>query len=93
MASSAGGGRGRESDPIDDWPRSWRDVRYVPKAELSIRSKERPYSITSVAATRSDEGIVRPIEIAVLRLMTSSNLTGAWTGSSLGFAPRRMRSA
>ena len=29
---------------------------------------------------------------AVLRLITNSNLTGAWTGSSLGFSPLRMRS-
>ena len=38
-------------------------------------------------------GTSRPSALAVLRLITSSNLTGAWTGSSLGFAPLRMRSA
>jgi hypothetical protein len=36
---------------------------------------------------------VRPSALAVVKLITSSNLTGAWTGSSLGFAPLRIRSA
>jgi hypothetical protein len=36
--------------------------------------------------------MVRPRALAALRLTTNSNLTGAWTGSSLGFAPLRMRS-
>ena len=36
--------------------------------------------------------IVLPSAFAVFRLITSSNLTGAWTGSSPGLAPFRMRS-
>jgi hypothetical protein len=50
------------------------------------------HSITWSARCRSEGGIVRPRALAVLRLMTSSNLVGNCTGSSPGFAPRRMRS-
>src|SRR5262249_5233549 len=50
------------------------------------------YSITSSARTSSDGGTVRPSAFAVLRLITSSNLTGAWTGRSLGFSPFSIRS-
>jgi hypothetical protein len=51
------------------------------------------HSITSSARPSSDGGTSSPSALAVLRLTTSSNLTGAWTGSSLGFEPLRMRSA
>jgi hypothetical protein len=50
------------------------------------------YSITSSARASSEGGTVRPSAFAVLRLITSSNLVGACTGSSPGLAPRRMRS-
>ena len=43
-----------------------------------------PHSITSSAVASNDDGMVRPSALAVLRLITSSNLTGPWTGSSLG---------
>src|SRR5215472_13136080 len=52
----------------------------------------RTHSITSSARARSEGGTVRPSAFAVLRLMTSSNFVGAWTGSSPGLAPRKMRS-
>ena len=52
-----------------------------------------PHSITSSARPSSIGEISRPSALAVLRLITNSNLTGPWTGSSLGFAPLRMRSA
>jgi hypothetical protein len=51
-----------------------------------------PYSINSSARSRSDSGMVSPIASAALRLMTSSNLVGNSTGSSLTLVPRRMRS-
>src|SRR5262249_15094523 len=51
------------------------------------------HSITSSARCCKRKGTSRPSALAVLRLTTSSNLTGAWTGSSLGFAPLRIRSA
>src|SRR5437764_8509860 len=49
-----------------------------------------PYSITSSARIRNDCGTVRPSAVAVLRLITSSNLVGCWTGRSAGFAPLRI---
>src|SRR4051794_23228854 len=52
----------------------------------------RTHSITSSAAASSLSGTVSPSAFAVLRLITSSNLTGTWMGSSLGLSPRRMRS-
>src|SRR5450759_5124293 len=52
-----------------------------------------PHSITSSARARSIGGTVRPSAFAVLRLITSSNLVGCWTGSSPGLAPLRIRSA
>jgi hypothetical protein len=55
-------------------------------------SKSHPYSMTSSARNRRASGIVRPIALAVLRLMTSSNLVGCSTGISAGFAPLRTRS-
>src|SRR4029077_13627852 len=45
------------------------------------------YSITWSARSKSDGGIVRPRALAVLRLMTSSNLVGRSTGGSDGLAP------
>jgi hypothetical protein len=50
------------------------------------------YSITSSAVASSVGGTSRPRALAVLRLMTSSNLVGSWTGRSPAFSPRRMRS-
>src|SRR5262249_45585045 len=52
----------------------------------------RGHSITSSARTKSDGGTSRPSDLAVLRLRTVSYLVGAWTGSSAGLAPRRIRS-
>jgi hypothetical protein len=49
------------------------------------------YSITSSARTSSDVGTVNPIALAVLRLITSSNLVGRMTGRSAGLTPFRMR--
>jgi len=51
------------------------------------------YSMTSSATARSLSGTVNPSALAVFVLITISNLTGVWTGSSLGFSPFRMRSA
>src|SRR5438128_321094 len=51
------------------------------------------HSITSSARRRNDEGTLRPSAFAVLRLRVNWTLTGSWTGSSLGFVPRKMRSA
>src|SRR5262245_14099120 len=50
------------------------------------------HSITSSAIARMPGGMVRLNALAVLRLITSSNLVGSCTGRSAGFSPRRMRS-
>jgi len=49
------------------------------------------YWITSSAVANSVSGMVRPSALAVLRLMTRSNLVGCSTGRSAGFSPFRMR--
>ena len=48
------------------------------------------YSITSSARASTDGGTVRPRALAVLRLITSSNLVVRTTGKSAGFAPFRI---
>ena len=47
----------------------------------------RRHSMTSSERARIDGGTVRPSASAVLRLITSSNLVGCWTGRSAGFSP------
>ena len=49
------------------------------------------HSITSSARASSDAGTSSPSDLAVLRLMTSSNLVGCKTGRSAGFSPLRIR--
>ena len=49
--------------------------------------------MTSSAWARMDGGIVSPSAWAVLRLITSSNLVGCWTGRSAGLAPLLGKSA
>ena len=51
------------------------------------------HSITSSASASSVGGRSSPSALAVLRLITSSNLTACTTGRSDGFSPRRMRPA
>src|SRR6516165_8397326 len=55
------------------------------------RTNAPAHSMTSSARARIDGGTVRPSACAVLRLTTSSNLVGCWTGRSAGFSPERMR--
>src|SRR5207248_9200434 len=45
------------------------------------------YSITLSARSSSDDGTSRPIALAVLRLTTTSNFAGCWTGMSVGLIP------
>src|SRR6476619_2137789 len=49
-----------------------------------------PYSITSSARASSVGGTVRPIALAVCRLMTNSNLVDCSTGKSVGLTPLRI---
>src|SRR5262249_24593535 len=50
-----------------------------------------PHSITSSASASNFGGTSIPSALAVLRLMTNSNLTGCITGSSAGGVPPRIR--
>jgi hypothetical protein len=50
------------------------------------------YLITRSARASTFGGIVRPICLAVLRLITNSNFVGCSTGMSAGFAPFRILS-
>src|SRR5262245_63492735 len=49
-----------------------------------------PHSITSSAMASRPGGMVRPSALAVLRLITNSNLVDCTTGKSAGFAPLRI---
>src|SRR6516165_1352756 len=49
------------------------------------------HSITSSAIASSPGGKLRPNALAVLRLITNSNLVDCMTGKSAGFAPLRTR--
>ena len=62
------------------------DVRFVPLADLCAAAKKQRYSITSARAS-SVGGIVRPINFATFRLMTSSNVVGCSIGKSAALAP------
>ena len=73
----------------------------LPREERSIDERRRQrverrrpgdQSITLSARNSIDWGIVIPSNLAVLRLMTNSNLVGSSTGKSAGRAPFRMRS-
>ena len=54
------------------------------------RTKRPFYSITSSAMDSTPAGMVRPSALAVVRLITNSNLVDCSTGRSAGFAPFRM---
>src|SRR5262245_54052054 len=48
------------------------------------------HSINSSARNRNGSGIIRPSALAVVKLMTRSNLVGCSTGMSAGFAPQNL---
>ena len=68
-------------------------VRCTRRCLLCANSGHRHYSITSSACASSVGEMVKPSVFAVLRLMTSSNLTVCWTGNSPGTSPLRTRPA
>jgi hypothetical protein len=57
-----------------------------------MRPAKSRHSITSSAIASSVGGMVRPSALAVVRLMTRSNLVGCSTGRSPGLAPRKILS-
>src|SRR5215471_9134689 len=77
------------SDPVGKlrscrhWPRSRRAAEQ--------RDERAPFhSITSSAIARTPGGIVRPSDLATLRLISSSNLADCTTGNSAGRAPPKI---
>src|SRR6516164_5253692 len=58
-----------------------RHVSFGPEADFAN------YSMISSARERSEGGTVRPSALAVLRLITNSNLVTFCTGRSAGFRP------
>jgi hypothetical protein len=67
--------------------------QYLPKPVVSRRSKQCSYSITSSARESRVGGTLRASVLAVLRLITNSNLVDCMIGNSAGFSPLRMRPA
>jgi hypothetical protein len=63
-----------------------------PTSTLGWAALRDSYSISWSVRSNTDWGILSPRALAVLRLITSSNLVGCWTGRSAGLAPLRMRS-
>src|SRR5207247_4484488 len=59
------------------------------RAKRDQESPPRGHWITSSARCSSDGGMVSPSALAVLRLITSSNLVGCSTGRSAGLTPFR----
>src|SRR6266487_3332080 len=59
---------------------------------LLDNGRSQTHSITSSARSSSDFGIVRPSDLAVFRLTTSSHFVGCATGRSTGFNPLRILS-
>jgi hypothetical protein len=86
----AGSHRGRA--PQSDRLLRCREMTLRAIRDQSALQRNDCYSITSSASAVKLIGTASPRALAVLELMTSSNFTGAWTGSSLGLAPFKMRS-
>src|SRR6516165_7881038 len=91
--------RRRASEEPDYWHRRLLRARCErPRCRAAEKRDElaplhlRDHSITSSARSRTASGILSPSALAVVRLMTKSNLVGCSTGMSAGFAPRRILS-
>jgi hypothetical protein len=67
-------------------------LRKRPKCCVAAKMKQHRYSITSSARASSVGGTSRPSALAVLRLISISNLVGCSTGRSAGFAPLKILS-
>src|SRR5215470_18092880 len=74
----------------------WADLVERLRGQIDQRSRcdkmTVAHSITSSARASTDAGTSSPSAFAVLRLITSSYLTGSCTGRPAGFSPLRMRS-
>src|SRR5262250_616939 len=83
----------KEAEPRDILgllrPRRKRPRRRAAKEREEVAASD--HSITSSARASTVSGTSRPIALAVLRLIMSSNLVGCSIGSSEGLAPFRIR--
>src|SRR5262249_22020495 len=88
------GGAHQHADASHPLPllRARRDWPGGRAAEQSDELAALHHSITSSARASSIGGIVKPSALAVVKLMTRSNLVGCSTARSAGFAPRRILS-
>src|SRR5262249_14089331 len=99
VARTAGQTVGREhaheADPVD-LSRLLRARRERPGGRGAEQRDELAalhHSITSSASESTSGGTVRPSALAVLRLITNSNLVGCTTGRAAGLATFRIRPA
>ena len=69
-------------------PNGYPQCNVLARADLAPST----HSITSSARASSLSGIWRPSALAVVRLITISNLVGCSTGRSAGFVPRKILS-
>ena len=72
--------------PRNDAKGHFRPFCTAEKSAIAINASV-VYSITSSAVICSVSGTVMPSVLVVLRLMTSWNFVGCWTGRSAGFSP------
>src|SRR5262249_31926868 len=92
LVISVGGGTNREKSKSDRTFALLRACRERPRRRAAKQRDERAplhHSITSSARASTEAGRSRPSALAVVKLMTKSNLVGCSTGISAGFAPRR----
>ena len=81
---------GEQTEVVINYDYSGRD--YFAGEYNSILMSPYGYLITLSARYSTDCGIVRPICLAVLKLMMNSNFVGCSTGKSAGFVPLRILS-
>ena len=98
LASDDPAERRTAAEQSDHWKRTLLRARSErPRRSRAAEQRDElapgAHSITSSARCCSCVDTSRPSALAVFILITNSNLTGAWTGSSFGFAPLKMRSA
>ena len=86
MADTVAGHDGGKRHPDCQAERRRHRERHVGSRSEASRSR---HWMTWSARRSSDTGIVRPIALTVLMLMTNSNSVGCSTGRSAGFAPRK----
>src|SRR6516225_8074796 len=68
---------------------NWKPLFSLMRVPLAHKDNELapPHSINSSASDRNDAGTVNPSALAVVRLMTNSNLVSRSIGRSAGLAP------